>query len=517
MTLTPEIATALHPYQRKAVAFGVPLDGWLLADQQGLGKTLEILAAITTRADDGLHLIFSPKTALSAVWKPEIARWVPEATIFPLQGTQAQREALLEQAILAAADDDRHVFVLANIEMARIKDKTPKYPMMHATEWDTIVVDESHRALIRTSGKGTQTRNGMMQLRKRAIRAIASSGTPMRGRPSQMWGTLNWLDPKIYSSYWRWVDRYWHVESTRYSDYNIGDWRRNAKALMSADLAPHMTRRTKAEVMPELPPKTYAGSYLDPLDSKSPFGVWLDLTPAQRAQYAHFEREGSLDFDDGGFLVANGGLAEYSRRAMLSTAVCEMRDEKLWPTLDSPKWEWFMEKLDELGIPDDIGDGKIVVASQSTRLIELWQTALDARGTPSFALTGKTPPLRREHMIRRFQLRPDVRVFLMNAKAGGVGVTLDAADDLVIVDETTIPDDQEQIEDRVHRASRIHNVTIHYLRTRGTQDEEVAWVAAAGLRVQRYIMDGSRGIKHARALYHLERDNPKEKNHAKNR
>jgi SNF2 family DNA or RNA helicase len=116
-------------------------------------------------------------------------------------------------------------------------------------------------------------------------------------------------------------------------------------------------------------------------------------------------------------------------------------------------------------------------------------------------LTGETPAGRRAQMVKQFQETDEVQVFMLNTKAGGVALTLDAADYLVLLDETTVPDDQEQVEDRIHRASRIHNVTIYTLRTLGTLDEEIAWIAAARMSVQQYLLDGARGVKAARALY----------------
>jgi SNF2 family DNA or RNA helicase len=92
-------------------------------------------------------------------------------------------------------------------------------------------------------------------------------------------------------------------------------------------------------------------------------------------------------------------------------------------------------------------------------------------------------------------------VFFLNTAAGGVAVTLDMADHLVLLDETTVPDDQEQVEDRIHRASRMHNVTIYYLRTRGTIEEEVAYIAAARQNVQKYLLDGARGVEYAKQVF----------------
>ena len=87
-----------------------------------------------------------------------------------------------------------------------------------------------------------------------------------------------------------------------------------------------------------------------------------------------------------------------------------------------------------------------------------------------------------------------MRVLLLTTTAGGVSLTLDAADDLVVLDETWSPDDQTQVEDRIHRLSRIHQVTIWKAFSIGTIEESIYrgnMLTEASIRA---IMDGQRGV-----------------------
>lgn len=517
-----QAAMANRTYQRTAAFWGTQVGSFLLADQPGLGKTIETLASIietegaTTNGVLKRHLILCPKKAIGAAWEPEIARWlagVPDVLTVALTGSGEERKADLHRAL----DDPwrvGHLFVIGNIEMARDQNpprRTDKrnnitrkpdylYPDLFEVEWDTIIVDESHRALINTSrANPTQTRWGMGHLR--AKRRIALSGTPMRGKPEQLWGTLNWLRPDLYTSYWNWVGRYFEV-GQGYTENSkvVGELMPGAADRMEVDHAAIMLRRTKEEVLPELPPKSYNGWHIDPTDETSPFGVWLPLEGAHRTQYRKFEADAALKFEDGE-MIATGTLAEYTRRKQLANCPHKLVNGKLTPTASGPKWDWLVQKITELGIMDGEGEGKIVVASQFTGLIEVWAHALREMGVRVNELTGKTSDAAATAQILEFQVQNTTRVFLINTKAGGVAVTLDAADDLVIIDESVIPDDQEQVEDRVHRTSRTHNVTIHYLRTLETQDEEIAWIAACRQDVQRYILDGARGVEFARQFY----------------
>lgn len=509
---------ALRPYQRRAASWGARTGSFLCADEPGLGKTIETLGSIIAdskyhgHTGRQWHLIVCPSVAITNVWAPEIKRWLPDVNtaVLPLTGpVAARREALSEFDPLA-----EHVFVVTNIESLRIKPEVnprtnkkdvfkPKnavIPALFDREWDTVICDESHRALIRTKGISSQTRAGMKALESR--RRIALSGTPMRGKPEQLWGTLNWLRPDVYTAYWTWVAEYFTLSSNGYSNYVLGDLKPGGKKRLAEDLRWIMLRRTKAEVMPELPPKTYAGRWLEPRaehEGKDPLlGIWLEPSPKQLRQIEQFADEAVvLDEDDPSVeLIANGVLAQYTRARQLAGAVHTIKGNTLIPTLDSPKYEWIENFIEQL-------DGqRVVIASQFTSIIDAFSAGLREQGVACHVLTGKTSQKARTRMIDDFQSDdPSATVFFLNTAAGGVSVTLDKADHLVLLDETTIPDDQEQVEDRVHRASRMHNVTIYYLRTLGTIEEEVAYIAAAREDVSKYLLDGARGIEFAKQVY----------------
>lgn len=533
-----------RPYQRKGAHFMAKAGSALLADQPGLGKTIQTLASIienaTVKRDPKdqwreWHLIVSPKVAVNNVWAPEIRRWLRDqrVEILPLTGPLKDRAAALKA--FAPKPGTRHVFVLVNIESMRIvpadepdepaarkrrdvirftevkkREGTPVkvkrwfasengvLPELFERRWDTVVCDESQRALIRTSHIPTQVRAGFLLVK--SVRRVALSGTPMRGKPEQLWGTLHWLRPDLYTSYWEWAKEYYVLVSNGYSDYVIEGFKPGAKQRLARDLSKLMLRRTKGEVAPQLPPKTYAGEYLIDGDESSPLGVWLDMSPAQRKQYDRIETEGLI-----GDSLLNGTLAEYTRRRQVAGCYHDVEEVEvaefeepvkviLHPTLDSPKYEWLCDWLEQ-------ADGaKVVVVSQFTSIITVFAEALKQKGYNVVSITGKVSEKRRERAVKEFQ-EGNAQVFFLNVAAGGVALTLDAADYMVFLDETSIPDDQEQAEDRIHRLSRVHNVVIYYLRMRDSIEEEVAYIAAARQDVQQYLLDGARGIEYAKSVY----------------
>jgi SNF2 family DNA or RNA helicase len=96
----------------------------------------------------------------------------------------------------------------------------------------------------------------------------------------------------------------------------------------------------------------------------------------------------------------------------------------------------------------------------------------------------------------------DPRVLLLGTEAGGVSLTLDAADDVWITGETWVPDDQEQVEDRAHRTSRTdHQVTVTYIRTDGTIERDLAGDNEWKDETQKRVLDGRRGVEVARRKY----------------
>jgi SNF2 family DNA or RNA helicase len=117
------------------------------------------------------------------------------------------------------------------------------------------------------------------------------------------------------------------------------------------------------------------------------------------------------------------------------------------------------------------------------------------------AITGAVSERKRVEATNLFQSEGGPRVMLMNTKAGGVSITLDAyCSELVEIDETWVPDDQEQLEDRIHRVSRIHQVTIYRLSGADTIDEHIRGITDDKELVQKTLLDGRRGVEFAKLL-----------------
>jgi SNF2 family DNA or RNA helicase len=535
----PDIAPALadamanRTYQRVASRFIADGRSVLLADEPGLGKTLEGLGGII-EAGCKFVLVFAKKKAVETVWAPEIKRWLGDAgEVFIAQGSKAQREKAIRDYMEFANrpfKGERPIsFLLCNIEMVRWtgikedekgnKNPIPAFADLFRPEWHAIIVDESHKALIgkHTMSKSiTQTRYGMMKLNLAdwGIK-IAMSGTPYRGKLENMWGTLNWLRPDVFTGYSRFLKTFFEVEDGRFGGVEIGPMRPEKVDDFDKMMSPIMIRRTKGEVAPEMPPRQYGGSPLILSEPESTVGVWMAMTARQKRAYADIVREGETLLE-GGVLTVNGVLAELTRRKQF--AVCdwsvqyktvkkmnkrtgnleELEVKYLRPVKgSSPKYDWIKEKIEELN-----GASKIVVASQFTSVIEAFAEWLKEDGIESMMLTGNTTSKQGLERVKAFNDPENtVPVFLINTMAGGESINLDAcADDIVFVDETHIPDDQEQVENRIHRMSRIHHVTVWYLRTLESVEEGICRITGAREALTKGRLDGSRGVIFKRLL-----------------
>jgi SNF2 family DNA or RNA helicase len=521
----PRLAGAMdaRTYQRVGASFiaNQPDGGVLLADQPGLGKSIQTLGGIVERGlEVGLHLVACPATAINIVWGKEVRKWT-DFRVFPVMGSATQKHKAIEAALSAPEDEPR--FVVINPETSRIKmgrwcpkckefledfgtpqqdidhieagHKTSpkpyeiKFPELFVPRWTSIIVDESHRFLsgIKGAHAKTQMAEGLCRLllEEDGLK-VALSGTPVKGNPINFWGVLHWLNPKKYSSKWTWAQQYLEVQETRFGQ-SIGGLAPHRAEALYRDLDYVMLRRTKAEVAKDLPPKQYLEH-------------WCEPSPQQQKQYDEMAEMGEAMF--GTYAVsATGILAELTRLRQIATAY---QGENGPVLAKSCKWIFLLELLEERGLvgPNRYSTGsKYVIASQFGKVLNAMEAEFAKLKVPTLKITGEVTGKNRLRAQESFQAAGGPRIMLLNTMAGGVAIDLDQhCDELFFMDETFVPDDQEQVEDRIHRVSRIHNVTIHYLYAKGSIDEKIAGANVSKDMIKKKILDGRRGVDFALRL-----------------
>lgn len=558
LTVLPDVAPKLYKamnartYQRVGARFIADGMGGLIADDPGLGKTLESMGAVLESETPGPYLIIAPKTASESVWGREIRRWLPaDHHVITLPDSRDQRdrklrltrygpktwlivhpEIVMVQAWwICRAFKKNRMRCLAQSEVSsrsrklpcghmrepRGRNKTekllvPSYPKLFSVEWGVHIVDESHEMLIRRSSQLTQRRRGldMLKLRKDGMK-IAISGTPYNSRPHQLWGTLNWLDPKAYSAFNRWAELYW--QKGGYTGHQIGEFRKDREKLLWDSLSSVAIRRTKAEVAQDLPPKIFVGTPFDSDDKDSPVGIWLDMDGKQEEAYRSMERAAVAELEGGERLVATTGLSELTRLKQLACAYGTISrrvagdeiETTYHPALPSNKYNWTRDALEEWGYPHEPLT-KVVIVSFYTGILRMFKHALEAHfKAPAdrplcVGISGRTPQHQRTEIIDLFNkgYEDSPHVLLLNVKAGGTAITLDTADRMIFISETRIPDQQTQATDRIHRISNPRTCMYYFLRTLNTVDVGTAHINAELERESHRLLDGRRGIDYVR-------------------
>lgn len=542
LTAVAERAPALfaaisdRPYQMNGAAWIAEGAQVLLGDQPGLGKTIQTLAAIV-QANARLILVACPRTAMRTVWARETNRWAGHIMPFVVQGSRREREQTITSFAVMPYDGPKMLII--NTEMIRAKrievcpehsdpslclagpdgsqdhkhHYEPEYewPALFDFVWDAIVLDESHNLLASTANVGskriTQGRYGAVQLRKRLAKdglAIALSGTPFRSKLEKSWGTLNWLRPDVFSSFWRFAEVHFGVTDDGWGKKvgtEVAEGKFVAEPLdldaWDAELRPYYLARTKEVAAPDLPPIFYAGTPFDPDVPNGENYVWLDMETKQARAYAQMQKMAMAQIDNG-TVTATGVLAEITRLRQFAGAYGRIDDElEFFPEPPSNKLDWLIEfMLERQG-----NGGKVVVASGFTKMVNLAAKMLEEWGFQVGTLTGATSDDERAELVRRFNDPDDpIQVAVINSRAGGEAITLDLADDMVFLDLPWTSDQAAQVEARIHRVSRIHNVTVYRLLSRGTVDE---WMATLNEDQKRILISARpRALELVKELLH---------------
>src|SRR5499427_8742311 len=282
----PELAKWMRGYQRADTKF-LAATSCLNLNEQGLGKTAEIIAAIFEGGiEHGPHLVVAPKTSLETVWRYEIERWTEKL-------------------------DRPHEVITYSGETVNKKGAIVEFP----DGWATFTIDEYHKTgLPNASGKkGTGSKFADAVKDVKAQRRYAVTGTPMGGRPIKLWGALHFLYPEQFTSKWQWAKTWLEVSSNGYGQ-DIGSILRGREEEFYKALAPYVVRRLKSEVLPQLPPKQY-------------IDVWCDMSSKQSQQYKEFAARAEATIEDQK-LNALGILAEYTRLKVFADAFCDKIEQR---------------------------------------------------------------------------------------------------------------------------------------------------------------------------------------------
>jgi SNF2 family DNA or RNA helicase len=516
--------TGLRPLQVSGALKIFSRRRMLLADQPGSGKTAQALVALEL---DGLLtkpsaiLILCNVTGCQLTWASELERRVAsqyEVVIADLTDTKgkktmpsvAARNNELGVKMLEATDLDLPLIVLANYDLLRWRPGTaPKMLNLFSIVFDAVVIDEAHLVLPTRDDHQKKLTLFWYGLSKLPMSATAirlpMSGTPDRGELANRYGTWKFMHPESHTSYWSWARSHFVITPNNWGGMDIGKLR--APENWAGYERQHMIRRTKAEMLKGLPAKQWANDG----------GVDLPMTVLQEDAYYDYmadleakERE-LIANDEGG--KAQALKMQFALRAR-QMATCTWTfieamgaDGKMHthgkPIVAGPdasnKLAWILDWLEARGYTKANWDptlGKVVIVSYFTEALHWLHAELANAGIASAVMAGDTSAVDKKRIEHEFQ-QGSVRIVLLSGWLG-VSINLDAADDMIFTDIHYDPDRNEQVEDRIHRASRNHQVTYWRLVSQNTADQVVLAASDSRYRGTRSMYEGARGIEFAR-------------------
>ncbi len=490
----PEMHEKLRNYQRVGVKFIAEAPHPLVADQPGLGKTWESIGGVFEAGlADGPNLVVCPKIAIETVWLEALNRFQDNPVFVAPEGA-VQRARMLAE-VEDCLEMEQPFWLVVNPAMLtfrKTKQGDPRgvydgltgeyfqtqFPFLMRTQWNAIIVDEAHKTGL--SNPSSQTARALHKVLGR--KRIAMSGTPAGGKAKRLWGLLHWLEPEVFRSRRQWEEKWLEIEEG--FNRKTGQKFKTIKGIkpwLEEDFwrehAHYILRRKKSDVAKDLPPKNH-------------IPIWVNMLPEQAKQYALMEDEAEMrlmeDEQEVGRVVSSNVLTTYAWLKQFSWGVCEVYEKGLKydealeenimkygvkAVLPSPKMDALLDILTDLGMPED--DGKCVVFTQFLHVAELVTEELVRLGYRAKQITGKTAKRDYRAAVQEDFQTGNLQVLVMTTTAGGVAITLDASDTVVFLDETWDPDDQEQAEDRCHRISRMHQVNVYTIRTRGSVDVDV--------------------------------------------
>ena len=448
----------LYPFQAAGVRFLAHGKGVLMADEMGTGKTVQALPAIDL--ENAYPALVVCPNSLKHNWAKEVGMWCKRddrVVSFVIEGNAKRRRQDIDLA-RELSKSGAPVVVIINYEALRLhskqapfgntvlSDKEKAEKELNEIAWQSVVVDEAHRI---KSPKASQTR-AVWGVSETARYRFALTGTPIVNNPDDLWSIMRFVAPDEYPSRQRFRDRYCLVRPGWHGGLENLGLRDDVRSEFDVLNRPRFIRRTKSEVLPELPEKIVTTQY-------------LPMTKEQQKAYGQMVEYMMADIDDR-VLVTSDPLVLVGKLRFIASAMPVLNDNGDIVALGGPS--------NKLGAIQDILDetqDALVVYSQSRKLIEFFARELD----DTVSVTGGMTPAQRQDSIDRFQ-GGDASVFLATTGAGAEGLTLTRSNRLVVAWEDWSNVANKQAHDRIHRIGQERGVEVITLVSKGTIEEAVS-------------------------------------------
>jgi SNF2 family DNA or RNA helicase len=391
-------------HQKEAIQKLVENKKFILADDMGLGKTTStIIAALETGAKK--MLIICP-ASLKINWQREIENYSDRTT-----------------SIIEGKKWDDADFVIINYDIIKNfhDDKKKTESIIVKSKFDLVIIDEAHYV----QNSQAQRTKLINDIGKKVERVWLLTGTPITSRPINYFNLLSLIDSPVAQNWMAYVKRYcngFQFQAGRRKIWNVSG-ASNLEELRDRT-SPLVLRRLKENVL-DLPEKIITPVYLR-LKSN-------EYEELMGEYYDWYDKSGESD----------SLTLQFTKLTKVRQVIAE---EKTKATIE------LCENIIEQG-------KKVIVFTNFTKSLEL---ILQHFGKNAVRLDGQMSQKERQSSVDRFQNEEDVKIFVGNIKAAGVGITLTAAEAVVMNDLSFLPSDHSQAEDRSYRYGQKNNVLVYY-------------------------------------------------------
>ncbi|MCH5163414.1 MAG: DEAD/DEAH box helicase [Clostridiales bacterium] len=425
VTVPPELDSVLRPYQKTGLKWLSALKdngfGGILADDMGLGKSLQIIALILAHK---LKTIIVCPTTLILNWESEFKKFAPHLNILCVMGSQEERAILVEKA-------GEYDVVITSYEL--IRRDIEQYKM----EFDLAVIDEAQYI------KNPETKNARAVKALKSKHRFALTGTPIENSLSELWSIFDFLMPGYLFTYAKFKETF---------EIKIVGGDTKAAEELRRFVMPFVLRRLKSDVLTELPPKIETD-------------IVAPLTGEQADYYkAHLS------------LIRKSLIADPNvNKITVLTMLTKLRRICCDPSLEDHAYKGNSAKMEAcMQLVDSAikGGHKTLIFSQFTSMLDIIRAELLTRGITNYMLTGDTPKAERMKFVNRFN-KDETQVFLISLRAGGTGLNLTGADVVIHYDPWWNLSVMNQATDRAYRIGQQKSVQVYSLLLDGTLEQKI--------------------------------------------
>ncbi len=443
----------LRNFQRTGFRWLKTLDSYglsgILADEMGLGKTLQIISLFLSEkeeGDSGCSLIVCP-ASLVYNWESEFAKFAPALSVCVVSGTPEERENIV-------AEHEKYDVLITSYDL--LKRDTELYSDI---SFRFEVIDEAQYI----KNNFTQSAKAVKSITARS--RFALTGTPIENRLSELWSIFDFLMPGFLYEYQSFRNEF-EIPIVKDKDETV-------LLRLRRMIAPFILRRLKADVLQELPEKleNVVISRMDAEQEKL-----YTAHAAQLRDNLKNSSEKTLGKD------AVRILAELTR---LRQICCD-------PSLFYENYSGGSAKMETCMdiVRESVENGhKVLIFSQFTSMLEIFEKRLRSEKIDFFTLTGATSKEKRMSLVNSFR-EGNTPVFLISLKAGGTGLNLTAADVVIHYDPWWNTAAQEQATDRAHRIGQKHVVTVYKFIAKGTIEENILKLQESKKNLAESIISG---------------------------